>query len=161
MVHLGAMEAMYDLETAFLRFHPLLREWTDQRLGALLTEGDPSTDADPVEGAVARRFADCVVTYRGYERFATEVIGVDLATWLALHHSGPPLVALLDDLVSLNPTLRARAEADLNEGTTGVAGADVDSLNDAVDVFYEQLHDEWTDTVESSTRYWEGAGDRS
>ena len=154
LADLGAMKALYGLKTAFLRFQPLYREWTAQQVDALLTEGEPSPDEPGPDadggsvGEVARRFADCVITCRAYDRFATEVFGVKLATWLGLHSSGPALVEHVGELVTLNPDLCARAEAALREGRIGLAGDDVDSLDDAVDVFYEQVHAEWTDTVD-------------
>ena len=74
--------------------------------------------------------------------------------------SGPVLVIRLTKLVASNLVLRIRAAADLSADTTRVAGADVDSLEAIVDVVSEQLHDEWTDTVEGSTRYWSVVDDR-
>ena len=115
--HLCAMEALYDLETAFLRFLLLFRDWNDQQRDALLSEDEPGTEADGVsEEEVARRFADCLITYRAYDRFATSVLGVELGTWLSLHPNGPGIVDDLETVVAVNPALRARVETDLNAG---------------------------------------------
>ena len=62
-VHLSAMEALYELETAFLRFQSVFRDWNAQQVDALLTEGEPATDA-AADSEVARRVADCVIIYR-------------------------------------------------------------------------------------------------
>ena len=146
--HWWAMEAIYQLETAVLRFQPVLQDWTDQQFDALLTEEDPSAAADEAaEREVAQRFADCVIYYRAYDRFATEVFGVELATWLGLHPNGPALVDYLAEILPLHPAFRARAEAALQAGTTSVAGDPVASLDDAIASVYEDLHTEWTATM--------------
>ena len=111
---------------------------------------DGAVDDTDAARQVASCFAACEVLRRAYERFATDVFGVDLASWLTLHPrgprratSGPALVETLEDQLQALPHIRARAETDLAAGRITAAGIEAASLDAAVDTLAEQLGATW------------------
>ncbi|WP_265110756.1 hypothetical protein [Halosolutus halophilus] len=131
-----AMQALYDLQRVWLRFRGVHQRWCQQRLWVLLTDAEPP---EPVplqvsEETVADCYADCAIYYRAYDRLATDVLGVDLETWLgAFHPHGPPLVRTLSEDLEAYPGFRERAEAALREATDDeTAPRSIDDLADKV-----------------------------
>lgn len=130
---------VYELHTTSLRIG-LLRQ--QQHLISLLRaiDVDPPAGHDAVEtditnmlGALEVRL---YVTYHAARRFATEVLGVDLGTWVGLHPDGAEVLGrLAEDLAG--ESLHELAAAHLRSGD------EVDDLEAAADAHYASLVETW------------------
>lgn len=113
-----AYEAVYKLQTRYLRY-----EWvrTTQRDKLRIDhERDEEPTDEELEQFAVRAdelrelFAELYALYHSYHRFATEDLGVDPETWLALHPDGVAVFEVVGDMIDDQREIEL-AERYLNE----------------------------------------------
>jgi hypothetical protein len=136
------LRAVYDLRVALQEF----RYATVQRQCELALSVVAAEDDDPL----VERLIDMIATpgpppivwvasmardYRGYKRFATDVLGVPLADWLGVHPDGPAIAETTAEVVDMHEGMLGADDAEV-----GADGMDVD---EAADALFESLVEEW------------------
>ena len=97
---------------------------------------------------IAFLIADLYAQYHGQQRFAEEVLGVELETWFAPHPDGD---AVLADVTAqfTNPLLLADAEAIVNDARRSAADSPAErvTLDELADERYAAFADLWADAI--------------
>lgn len=107
-----ASRAFYELHTLALRF-----QWFQSRRihQELLTDTDDESLPDPIrepETNPLLLIAELYITYHAYERFAAQIVGVDLETWAISHLDGLRIVELVETLLDIYPDLLDQANTE-------------------------------------------------
>lgn len=93
--------AVYELHTRFLEYQVRQTEALHYDLAELLEDDEIETpdSGSPFEdeSSPGERLGDLYLEYHAYRRFAEQVIGVDLETWVAGHPNGQAVVAVIED----------------------------------------------------------------
>lgn len=113
-----ASQAVYELHTSYLRYK-LVR--TEQVLKQRI---DDERDEEPSDeeleqfaeraNEIRKAIANLYTLFHGYQRFATEALGVDLEVWLALHPNGLAVLKDVSEVIDNQNKVRL-AEWYLNE----------------------------------------------
>ena len=145
-------QVVYDLHTTLLEFRLVDKmNWSNIQLG-FHRDDEPTADeletAREVADTVRDRFASLYSHYHAYRRFAAEILGVDLATWVEMHPNGPKVVDhVVDELDS--PMQSRLAEEYLRE--EGFAFDDAESELPALEALaefrYDTLVASWEETL--------------
>ncbi|WP_256686111.1 hypothetical protein [Halococcus qingdaonensis] len=110
-----ASRAFYELHTLALRFQWLQSRRTHQELLELLTDNDDESLPDPIrepETNPLLLLAELYITYHAYERFAAQIVGVDLETWAISHLDGQQILELVETLLDSYPDLLNQANTE-------------------------------------------------
>lgn len=146
-----AFQAVYELHTSYLRYK-LVR--TEQVLRQRI---DDERDEEPSDeeleqfaeraNEVRKSIANLYTLFHGYQRFATEVLGVNLEVWLALHPNGLAVLEAVSEVIGNQSKVKS-AESYLNE-TLG-AGSEIDEPDQL-----ERDEDRWRRLNEAAERWYE------
>jgi hypothetical protein len=148
-----AQAAVYELHTSYLYYDRLRIETKDARVLEFYRKEALS---DEYFEERARRnkemrewFADLYALYHANRRFATEVLGVDLRTWLANHEDGPKVLEIVADTVDNEREIEL-TEAVLNQECSEGEGENETAkltLDEVADRQYEEIVMRWEELV--------------
>ena len=123
-----ATQAIYQLHALALKFQLSQSRQHYQEFLELLADDDVD---EPVPLPVQEHeknpivlFGELYYNYHAYERFAEEIVGVDLETWLVSHEDSGEVIVLVEKLLEVYSAYLDQAD-DLYEGVTA---EDYDSL---------------------------------
>jgi len=90
MLRVLAEQAVYDFHTRFLEYQVCRTTALQQEFEELLEEADAAGMESPLETSPSpgERLANLYFEYHACRRFAEQVVGVDLETWVADHPNG-------------------------------------------------------------------------
>ena len=109
---LWAYEAVYDLHTSALQFN--LLKTTQEAWRVIDHHRDESPSDERLAQAADRaddirvQFISLYIAYHSYRRFATEVLGIDLKTWVDFHKNGSAVLEAAEAVLE-NPTQESLA----------------------------------------------------
>ena len=101
LLHMIAKTVFTNLYTTFLEFELVKSQNTSHALQVLLTTSDddaihpnvsPENEMSPSE-----LFISLYINFYAYKRFARQIVGVDLETWLASRPAGQQVVAVVEE----------------------------------------------------------------
>jgi len=122
-----AERAVYDFHTRFLEYQVCRTTALQQGFEELLEEADAAGMESPLETSPSpgERLADLYFEYHACRRFAEQVVGVDLETWVADHPNGQSVVAAVEDT-----TGRFDAEIEVQEAPSVTPREELDLTNE-------------------------------
>lgn len=155
--------AVYELHTTYLQYTYLQQQ---QRYTWLLDYERDEELADEELDRVDERadtlqvlFAELYTSYHAHRRFATEILDVDLETWIALHPEGPIVFEVVSERIENKGKIELvefhLAEL-LDEGDEGseetnpdrtTADEELVPIEDITDVRYEVLVSVWEENI--------------
>ncbi|MDL5363350.1 hypothetical protein [Halalkalicoccus sp. NIPERK01] len=155
-----ARHAVYELHTTYLRYaFTRNKQYYIVNLGHERDEVPSDEEFERIYEVFAELqtvFAKLYISYHVHRRFATEVIGVDLETWLAIHYEGATVSAIVADTVDDRSNIE-HAESYFNRLLEAYGDTlDADqiphddqrvTLNDVAGLHYERLASIWEEAI--------------
>lgn len=152
--------AVYELHTTYLQYGYLQQQ---QRYTWLLDyERDEEPSDEELDRAAERAdtlqelFAELYTSYHAYRRFATEILDVDLETWIALHPEGTTVFEVVGERIDnemkikLSESYLAELPDERDEETNSdrtTADEEPVALKDITDIRYEILVSAWKENI--------------
>lgn len=133
-------EAMYRLATTAMTVDHLITLQQNQRVPDEHHGDDPdeAVEKEPTsQKALLDEVEALYVLYHAYDRFATDELGVSLATWLAGYPDSDAILETVTELLN-RPTLVSAAEDRY----------DYIDFDELVERYYEELADTWQEFVD-------------
>ena len=165
---LMAHQAVYDLRTKALEFHMAQTQSIEAQLSELFgDEEDGESESESVEDltdggpASTPLVGELYLDYHAYQRFAEQIVGVDLETWLAVHPDGETVTTMIEELLEAFPaylefareTFTAPSEAEFDSSKPGLPEEYPDDPLDRLAlVWYTTLVESFDDERERFTR---------
>jgi len=110
-----ASRAFYELHTLALRVLWRQSRRSHQVLFELHTDTDDASLPDPIRESEKNPLlvlAELYITYHAYERFAAQIVGVDLGTWAVTHLDGQWILELVETVLDIHSALLEQANAE-------------------------------------------------
>lgn len=151
---------VYELHTTYLQYEITRQRQSYTQLLSYeqeeyFTKEDLEQAAQQAK-ALQDQFTDLYTNYHAHQRFATEILDVDLEAWLALHYEGPIVFEVVSELIDdqhmielaeSHPTevLGENGEAVESDQTT--SEVEPVTLDEMTDLRYETMVSDWEDAI--------------
>ena len=155
-----AHTAVYDLHTLLLEYRLLeTREISQQILEDHTPDDEPEqspwAEADIDSGEL---LLDLYIIYHGYRRFARQVVGIDLETWLVVSYNGPDVATMVKENLELHTEYFEQINDDRSADERSVPSEESvsdepkeETLDQLVQAKYEFLVDDFEDRLDTNT----------
>ena len=140
-------QAIYELHITLLHRYRL-REETLTQLALEGLQDEPPTEAQLERGKkrgeeIQEAFTELYVLYHAYDRFAEEILGVDIETWFAPHPNGEAVLEAVEEEVD-DPLAIKLAEEHHNGDES-----EESVLDELAQLWFETAKSSWEETVSS------------
>lgn len=149
-----AQHAAYDLWTAWLRYYWMLSESAFERVSDLFDLPKASDHFDDeqqmdYDAQIMNKVLEMYVNYHAFDRFAEDVLDVDLETWLtSMHHDGERIVPAVEEVLEMEQATIDTLRETIPE-TAELLNEHMDDDHDYATSLEETVNDEYEGLCEA------------